>query len=208
MNKGRRRGSPDTREAVLAAARAQFAERGYGGTTLRGVAAAAGVDVALVSYFFGRKAQLFAAALALPVNPADALDAVVAEGVDGLGERLLRRMLTVWDDPVGGGPLLSVVRSAPSHDESAALLREFVERELISRLARAIDAPPAQARLRAAAVASQVLGVVFARYVLRIEPLASAGHDEIVALVGPVLEGYLSPPRAAAQARTATPRSR
>ncbi|MDW5592729.1 TetR family transcriptional regulator [Conexibacter stalactiti] len=192
MNKGRRRGSPDTRDAVLQAARAQFAQHGYSGTTLRGVAAEAGVDVALVSYFFGRKAQLFAAALALPVSPADAIDGVLAEGLDGLGERLLRRLLAVWDDPVSGGPLLSVLRSAPSHEESAALLREFVEQELIARLARAIDAPPAQARLRAAAVASQVLGLVFSRYVLRIEPLASADHDALVALIGPVLEGHLS----------------
>ncbi|HST43412.1 MAG TPA: TetR family transcriptional regulator [Conexibacter sp.] len=192
MNKGRRRGSPDTRDAVLKAARTQFAERGYGGTTLRGVAAEAGVDVALVSYFFGRKAQLFAAALALPVSPADAIDAVIAEGPDQLGERLLRRLLAVWDDPVSGGPLLSVMRSAPSHEESAALLREFVEQELIARLARTIDAPPAAARLRAAAVASQVLGLVFSRYVLRIEPLASADHDALVALLAPTLERHLS----------------
>jgi AcrR family transcriptional regulator len=186
--RGPRRDGVQAREAILDAAREQFAQHGFGGATMRAIAAQAGVDLALVSYYFGSKSGLFVESLRLPVNPAAAIDALLAEGTHDLGARLLTRLLAIWDDPVTGAPLQNVLRSASSQ---ADLVREFLERQILVRLSPVIDAPDAE--LRAAAIASQVLGLVFLRYVLRVEPLASAGHDEVVALIGPTIQRYVDP---------------
>jgi AcrR family transcriptional regulator len=186
--RGPRADGGQAREAILAAARRQFAAHGYDGATLRAIAADAQVDVALVSYYFGAKHDLFVASLRLPVNPADLVADLLAGPRDDLGARIVRRLLAVWDEPATGAPLISILRSSPSQGE---LLRDFLEREILTRLAAAIDAPDAE--LRAAAATTQVLGLVFERYVLGVQPIASAGHDELVALVGPVLQRYLVP---------------
>jgi AcrR family transcriptional regulator len=186
--RGPRSDGGQAREQILDAARGRFAAQGYDAATMRAIADDAGVDVALVSYYFGSKNDLFIATLQLPVNPADAIDAVLAGPREDLGARFLRRLLTVWDEPTTGAPLVSLLRSAPTREE---VLREFIEGQLLVRLAGAIEAQDAE--LRAAAAMTQVLGLVFARYVLRVEPLASAGHDELVALLGPTLQGYLVP---------------
>lgn len=176
------------REQILAAARRQFSRHGYDGATMRAIAADAEVDVALVSYYFGSKGDLFVATLQLPVNPADVIEGLLTGPRDDLGARILRRLLTVWDDPATGAPLVSILRSAPSQGE---MLRDFIERQILVQLASAIDAEDAE--LRAAAATTQILGLVFERYVLGVEPIASAGHDELVALVGPTLQRYLVP---------------
>jgi AcrR family transcriptional regulator len=184
--RGPRQDGVQAREAILAAARNEFAEHGYGGATLRAIASAAGVDVALVSYYFGSKNELFVASLQLPVNPADAIDQLLAEGTGDLGRRLLTRMLQVWDNPESGGPLISVMRSASAQP---GMLREFVEGQVLARLTPALEG--ADAERRAAAVASQVLGLVFGRYVLRLAPLASASPDDLVELFAPTLQRYI-----------------
>src|ERR687898_289559 len=143
--RARRRRGPrvdgaDTRGAVLEAARARFAAHGYDGTKLRDIAADADVDVALVSYHFGSKDQLFAAAMALDVNPARLVEELTRDGVDGLGERLVGRLLELLDGD-RGTPFLGLVRSAATNEQAAGLLREFVEREVLVRLAGAIDSP-------------------------------------------------------------------
>jgi AcrR family transcriptional regulator len=183
--RGPRRDGVRAREAILEAARRQFATQGFEGATMRGIAREAGVDAALVSYYFGSKSELFIQSLRLPVNPADAIDALLAEGTDDLGTRLLTRFLQVWDSPVTGEPLISVLRSASSQPE---LMRQFAERQIVPRFAGALAGPDAE--LRATAVATQVLGLAFSRYVLRVEPLASAEPEEIVALIGPTLQRY------------------
>jgi AcrR family transcriptional regulator len=188
--RGPRSGAGDTRTAVLDAARRRFAEHGYDGTKLRDVAADAGVDVALVSYFFGSKDGLFAAAMELQVSPADVVAQLVADGVEGLGERLVRRLLAVLGDPAAGAPLVALVRSAATHDEAAATLRGFVERAILGRLATAIDAPDPE--LRAALCGSQVVGLVMARYVVGVAPLAEADPGDLAAAIGPSLERYLT----------------
>jgi AcrR family transcriptional regulator len=180
----------DTRGAVLEAARARFAEHGYAGTKLRDVAADADVDVALVSYFFGSKDGLFAAAMELAINPADLVAELIRDGTDGLGERMLRTFLSVLDTPGSGAPFLALVRSAASHEESAAMLRGFVEREVLGRLATTIDAP--QPELRAALAGSQMIGMVMARYIVRVEPLAGSDPDTLVAAIGPTIQRYLT----------------
>jgi AcrR family transcriptional regulator len=188
--RGPRADVEDTRGAILAAARARFSERGYDGTKLRDVAADADVDVALVSYFFGSKDGLFAASMALAVNPAELVAGLLEAGTDGLGERLLRTLLRLWDDPRSGSPFVALVRSAASHDRAAELLRGFVERELLGRIAAAIDAP--EPELRAALTGSQLVGIIMARYVVRVEPLASCDPDTLVRAIGPTLQRYLT----------------
>jgi AcrR family transcriptional regulator len=185
--RGPRTSGAPTRDAILGAAREQFAAHGYEAATMRSIAAAAGVDVALPSYYFGSKSGLFVASLRLPVNPADVLDGLLGQGTNDLGPRILRQLLRVWDDPATAAPLISVLRSFPSQGD---MLREFIESQMAPRLARVIEGPDAE--LRAAAAMTQVLGLLFARYVLRVEPVASAGHDEIVALLGPTLQRYLT----------------
>jgi AcrR family transcriptional regulator len=187
--RGPRGAVADTRGTVLAAARTRFAEHGYDGTKLRDVAADADVDVALVSYHFGSKDGLFAAAMALDVNPARLVEELTREGADGLGERLVRRLLTLLDGD-RGTPFVGLVRSAATNDRAAALLREFVQREVLGRLAAAIDAP--QPELRAALCGSQMVGVVMARYVVGVEPIATAERETLVAALGPTLQRYLT----------------
>ena len=174
------------REAILGAARRQFAAQGYDGATMRAIARDASVDPALVSYYFGSKSGLFVESLQLPVNPARAIDAMLAEATDDLGERLVTRFLEVWDNPVSGEPIINVLRSASSRPE---ILREFVERQIVPRIAAALEGP--DAKLRASAFASQMLGLAMVRYVLRVEPLASAEPPQLVALIGPTLQRYI-----------------
>ncbi len=184
--RGPRQGGEEPREAIIDAARRQFAEQGFDGATMRAIAREAGVDPALVSYYFGSKSGLFVESLRLPVNPADAIDAVLAEGTGDLGRRLVTRFLQVWDTPATGEPVISVLRSAASRPE---IMREFLERRIVPRFAGALGG--ADAELRATAVASQMLGLAFLRYVLRVEPLASATQDEVVALIAPTVQRYV-----------------
>lgn len=187
--RGRRPGASDTRARILAAARERFAASGYDRTRIRDVAADADVDPALVHYFFKSKDGLFVAAMQLPLRPADVLPPVLAEGLPGLGERIVRRLLSVWDDPANRNALLATVQGASAHPGAAAALREFVRREVVGRVADVIEADRPQ--LRANLVASQVIGLLGARYVVRVEPLASMDAEELVPLIGPALQRYL-----------------
>jgi AcrR family transcriptional regulator len=187
--RGPRAGAADTRGAVLEAARARFAAHGYAGTRLRDVAADADVDVALVSYFFGSKDGLFAAAMELPINPAQIVEQLVSEGSDRLGERLARTILARLD-ATDGGAFVGMVRSAATNEQAAELLRGFVEREMLGRLVRAVDAPNPE--LRAALAGSQVVGLIMARYVVRVQPIADADPETLATAIGPTLQRYLT----------------
>lgn len=188
--RGPRPGNADLRAAILHAARARFAAHGYEGTRLRVVASDAGVDVALVSYFFANKDGLFAAAMDLALNPAELVAELVQQGTDGLGERLLRMFLALWDEPSSGSPLLALVRSAVNNDHAAKLLRGFVEREILGRLATAIDA--SEPEFRAALAGSQLIGVAMARNIVKVEPIASSDPDKLIAALAPTLQRYLT----------------
>ena len=188
--RGRRAGGSTARDDVLAAARAEFARRGYAGATIRSVAATAGVDAALVHYFFGSKDRLFAAAMSLAANPAELVSQALDGSRDSIGERLVRRALETWDDPEAQASLVALIRSASSHEAAAATLRGFVEGEMVPRLALVAGEPDAQ--LRAALTGSALAGLIVARYVLRVEPLASADREELVIRVTPSLQRYLT----------------
>jgi AcrR family transcriptional regulator len=188
-SRGRRPGSPDTRAAILDAARGFFATRGLSGTSVRAVAAQAGVDPALVHHYFGTKAELFMAALALPFDPREVLGPVVAQGPDGAGERLLRVFLSVWDDPELQVPMVALARSL-TDPSSRELMRDGFITVVIGPLADAmgIDEPERRMPL----VASQVMGLVLMRYLLAVEPLASMAADELVATYAPTIQRYLT----------------
>lgn len=191
-SRGRRPGDSGTREAILAAARARFAASGYDRTRIRDVAADAGVDPALVHYFFKTKDGLFAAAMALPLRPSEIIGPLVAEGVEGLGERVLRRVLAVWDDEAYRDALLTMVSSVTAQPEAQTAVREFITRELRGRLASVIEAD--RPELRATLCGSQMAGLLVARYIVGVEPLASLEREEVVRLVAPTLQRYLQAP--------------
>jgi len=188
--RGRRRTGEDTRGALIAAARDAFAEHGYEGATVRGIAGRAGVDPAMVNHWFGGKEALFTAALDIPFDPAQVLPELLDGDPGRIGERVVRRFVGLWD-ATGGAPLAALVRSVAGHEAAARMLREFVTRVLLVRLAAVA---PDRPELRATLVGSQLIGLGMARYVVRIEPLASAPVDEVVAAVAPTVQRYLTGP--------------
>jgi AcrR family transcriptional regulator len=196
---GRRPGVSGTREAILDAARRAFAEQGYQRATIRGVAELAGVDPALVHHYFGTKQGLFVAAVQLPVNPVEQLSTLLADDPGQVGQQLIGVFLTVWDHAVDQSPLLALVRSAVGDEQAAAMLREFITEEILGQIARQLGSP--DARLRATLVGSQLIGLMMARYIIRVEPLASAPAAQVAAAVGPTLQRYLTGDIAAVPAR-------
>jgi AcrR family transcriptional regulator len=191
---GRRKGSPDTRDAILDAARTAFAERGYDGASIRAIAAGAGVDPALVHHYFGSKEKLFLAMTGAPVDPGEFIPAALAGDDAHLGERVVAMFLRLWDDPATGPMLLALVRSALANDWSARMLREFLASQILRRVIARIEVPVRERPIRAALTASQMLGLGLTRYVLKIEPLASAEPATVVAMIAPTVQRYLTGP--------------
>lgn len=189
--RGRRRGSPDTREAILAVARRRFLADGYAPVTMRSIAAEAGVDAALISYFFGSKKGLFGAVLGLVANPPEVLAGALPGDPATLPERVLRALLTAWDDPEGGARLVLLVRAAVAEPDLSRLLRDLLEHEIVDRIAEHIGGPGARAR--AAAFGTQLAGLIFVRYIMRVEPAASMAPDELIARHAPGLRAVLYP---------------
>lgn len=192
--RGRRPAGSGSREAVLEAARRQFLANGYQSVTMRSIAAEAGVDPALVSYYFGSKSALFGKAMRLVVNPPAVVDEALRGDPAKLPERLLRGALTIWDDPETSGPLLPMVAAAGQDPALARLLRELFEREMIARVATALGGD-AEAKRRAGYVAVLMGGLVFTRYILKIGPVASASVDEVVEMLAPPLRAVLGTSR-------------
>lgn len=189
--RGRRPGSPDTRAAILAAAREAFAASGFSGTSVRAVATAAGVDSALVHHYFGTKEDLFVAVLQPPLDPREVLAPIAAGGLEGAGERLVRLFLSVWDDEQTRLPLLALVRGVVEPG-GERLVRDGFMRVVLGPVAAGLGIDEPERRI--GLVASQLMGIVMARYVVGIEPLASAPADELVASYAPVLQNYLAGP--------------
>lgn len=187
--RGRRPGAPDTRAAIVDAARPLFAEHGFSGTSMRKVAAGAGVDPALVHHYFDSKEELFLAALAVPFDPRVLLASVAEEGPDGAGDRLATTLLAIWDDEANRLPLLAIARGVLEPGGSRLVKDGFLGIVVVP-LVRGLGVD--QPERRAALVASQVVGLVLARYVLELEPLASADAATLVPTYGPVFQRYLT----------------
>ena len=189
--RGRRPGSPDTKAAILAEARSLFAAHGYAGTSVRAGAAAAGVDAALVHHYFGPKRELFLSALGAPVDPREVLAPVAQGGLPGAGERLVRAFLGVWDDEATRLPLLALVRGV-LEPGGERLVADGLLGMVLGPVGAGLGVDRPEERMPL--VASQLIGLVMARYVLRLEPLASAAPDALVAAYAPTLQRYLEMP--------------
>ena len=142
-------------------------------------------------HYFGSKDKLFLAAVEAPANPADLLPEVLAGGRDDLGENIVRLLLRVWDGPMRPAAL-ALVRSAVTNEWTARLLREFLVTQVLRRVVGTLGLPTAEREARGSLAASQLIGLVMARYVLRVEPLASASPESIVAAIGPTVQRYLT----------------
>ncbi len=196
---GRRAGDSGTREAIGEAARAQFADLGYHGATIRGIAAAAEVDPALVHHYYGTKEALFAAAMRIPVIPSEVLTAALsgpaAQG-RGFGAHLVRTALTLWESDGIRETFLGLLRSAVTSEQAATMLREFISDSILSTVARVTgldkQASPAEADYRATLVATQMVGLALTRLVLGLPAVTGASVDELAATVGPSVDRYLS----------------
>jgi len=187
---GRRPGESVTREAILDASRAAFAETGYDRTTIRGIAAEAQVDPALVLHYFGSKDELFGAALQVPVEPGEVLRRVMSRDVEEMGATIVRTFLEAWEPPESRSPLVAMVRSAMTNETAMALVREYLGRRVFGPITQTLGAPDAE--LRATLMGSQFIGLAMMRYIARIEPLASASVDQLVAAIGPTMQRYLT----------------
>jgi AcrR family transcriptional regulator len=170
-------------------AREAFGEAGYDGATIRAIAGRAGVDPALVHHYFGTKQQLFVAAMELPVDLEATAPQILAGPPDEIGTRLARFVLELWDQPATRQLMLGVVRSASSDEVAAGMLRRILVEGPFAVIARAIDLPDAD--LRATLVGSQLVGLSMARYIVAVEPLASADPEVVARAIGPTLQRYL-----------------
>jgi AcrR family transcriptional regulator len=189
--RGRRPGGDNTRTQLLEAARVEFAERGYDGATVRAIADRAGVDPAMVNHFFGGKEGLFTSSLDLPVDALAMLNEAVPGDPTTVAERIVPKFLQLWDAS-GGGQMATLVRSIAAHEAAARMMREFISRVIMVRVVAAVA--PDQHEMRAGLAGSQLVGLGVVRYVLRLEPLASADHATITAAVAPNLQRYLTGP--------------
>lgn len=185
---GRRPGTPETRAAILDAARRGFGARGYEATTFRSIAEDVGVDPALLVHYFGTKEGLFVAALQLYMRPSELFSDLETLSITEASERIVRRYLFMLDQSRTRDAVLALVRSAVSNEHAATMLREFVAEEIVELIAKVTSRP--DARLRASLVAAQLVGIAMLRHVVRVDALVAAANDEIVSLVAPVIEGY------------------
>ena len=190
--RGRRARGEDTREAVIEAARAEFLERGYAAGSMRAVARRAGVDPALVRYWFEDKPSLFAASLMdAKINPARLAERVAAGPLETMGVRLLETVLGVWDSPDSQEKMQLLLQSVAAGHDLPASLREYLMAEVFSRVRPVVPGPDADLRVNLAM--SHVVGLLIARYVVRLEPLASTPVADVVAEAGPVVQRYFTP---------------
>jgi len=191
--RGRRAKGEDTKATILVAAREEFAERGYDRASLRGVARRAGVDPALVRYWFaGGKAQLFSTSIVdRDINPKEIAQGIAGGPVEGLGLRLARAALGAWERPDASDGL-RLIFGATASGEDADAVREYLSQEVFARIGSILTGPDVPLRMNL--VGAHIAGLMIARHVLRLEPLASTPFEEMVSRVGPVIQQYLDDP--------------
>ena len=188
---GRPRGKTDTRNVILGAARRLFADTGYDKTSVRDVAAAADVDPAMIRHYFGSKVELFRATMGWPFEPADIAARITAGDRGDIGERLTRVFFEAWEQPESRAPLLAILRGAATHEESANLVRQFIQGQVYAHIAAALKVPDAELRIDLAM--SQLLGIAYLRHILRVEPVASTPVEELIERIAPIVSRHLAP---------------
>lgn len=190
---GRWRTGQRNKQRIIEAAREHFMREGYEQATVRRIAADARVDVAMVYYFFGNKEGLFSASvLDVPEHPLHQLATLLDEGPDQIGPRLVRHFVQRWDEGTLFDPLLTVWRSAAIQPLARKLLHDTLAGPVAERVQTEFGVD--NAVLRVELVTVHLLGLAFARYQLKIEPLASVGVEDLVAWIGPTVQRYLTGP--------------
>jgi len=189
---GRRPGDSGTREAIREAASRMFGELGYDKTSVRAIAKEAGVDPGLVTYFYGSKQELFAQVVDLPVDPSVLIPHILGEGSEGVGRRFAQFVVGLLESDEGRRRITGLVRSAASEPEAARIVRERVTRQILTPLAEGVGAD--RPELRASFCSVQVVGLVMARYVVGIEPLASADPETVIDVLAPNFQRLLAEP--------------
>jgi AcrR family transcriptional regulator len=202
---GRPPGRSDTRDRILASARELFSRNGIDNTTVRAIAADAGVDPALVHHYFGTKTQLFAAAIHIPVDPMTILGPLREVPVDQIGHVLPSLLLPLWDSELGKGFIATLRALLAGSDYDVSMVRSFLQDVITAEVGGRVDDPPGTGRLRVQFVASQLVGIVMARYILELEPFRSLPVDAVVETIAPTLQRYLTGelPQMAGEARPA-----
>lgn len=190
---GRRPGAPDTRGEIVEVARAEFAARGFEGTSIRGVARAAGVDPALIHHYFGSKEDLFLAVMDVPFDPREIVKLLVESPHDEVGTIVMRTFLGLWERSDTQQRFRGLLGSALTNEAAAELMRTALTRLLFDAVADKIHEE--DGRLRANLAGSQLIGLAMARYVIRLEPLASTPTEEVIAWIAPTLQRYLHGPK-------------
>ena len=188
--RGRRQGEPVSRDAVLRAAKQRFAVEGYEKTTLRSIADDAHVDPSMVLYLFGSKAELFRESLRLIIDP-DALAAAIAEGDDDIGTRMVRTYLEIWEHPDTAASMVAMLQSATSNSDAHEAFRAFMQTYVLTAVSGALGGGE-HARLRAMLAATNLVGTAILRYVMRVDPLAALPAEDVVKLIAPSVNRYLS----------------
>jgi len=183
--------SEDPREALLDVARDIVAKRGYVGLTMRTASAAAGITPEVARRYYRNRESLFAAAMRLPADPVSAIPTLMAPGIEGMGERLVRFTLDTLRDPQARDDIMSLARTGVSAGHAVTGLQDFIEVGVLDRVAGMIGVP--DARMRSALITSYLMGVAIMRYGVRLEPLASASDEEVIRMVAPVIQDLLDP---------------
>lgn len=187
--RGRRPAGEDTRALIVDAACAEFAAKGYDRASIRGIARTAGVDPSLVHHYFDGKTGLFAAAMALPVDPHVVAEGILEQPVARRGQALVRAFLGTWETPEARPRMEALLRSAAGQADMAELLRGFLLREVFRPLVGGMG--EAEADRRAGLVASQMIGLAFTRYVVPVPGVADRSTEELVADIAPTIQRYL-----------------
>ena len=180
--------SADTRARILAAARATFAREGYERATLRAIAAGAEADPALIIRYFGSKEGLFVAAVDFELRLPD----LSKTPSQKLGATLVKHFLARWEGDPSDRALQILLRTAVTNEGAAERMRNIFARQLLPAVSQV--AAGGEARLRAALIATQILGLALCRYVLKLPAVSALTADEIVAWYGPTVQRYLTGP--------------
>jgi AcrR family transcriptional regulator len=181
----------DTRERILTSARDLFSRNGIDKTSIRAIAADAGVDPALVHHYYGTKQRLFAAAIHIPIDPMDILRPLRDTPVDDIGHTLLTLLVSLWDSELGKG-FIAAIRSLLAGTMEVSLFRSFLQEVIAVEVGSRVDDPPGSGRLRVQFVASQLVGVVMARYILELDPFKTLSVEQIADTIGPNVQRYLT----------------
>ena len=187
--RGPRPGGADTRAMILAAAREEFAEKGFTAVTVRSIGSRAGVDAAMINHYFGSKAGLFREVTHIAVDPGLGLPEALAGPRDQLGARLARHVLRIWEDPTFRDAALALIRSSAADTSDQRLLREYLETQMLPSIAAAARGPAP--KRQAALAMTHIFGVVMGRHVAGLPPLADPSVEELVGEISRAVQRYL-----------------